>query len=114
MPTFERVATPFSYSSAVLAGDTAYLGLHRGFGESIAIQLRDAFDGVIDTLAQLGLTAAQLVKVTVWLKNIEDLPAMEKLFCEFFPDGQFPARMTATTEFIDADCLVMIEGIACR
>jgi 2-iminobutanoate/2-iminopropanoate deaminase len=30
------------------------------------------------------------------------------------PDGEFPARMTATTEFIDGDCLLMIEGIACR
>lgn len=99
MPTFQRVATSFSYSSAVFAGDTAYLGLHRGFGDSFASQLRGAFDGVTGTLAKLGLTPANLVKVTVWLKNIKDLPAMEQFFCEFLPDGQFPARMTATTEF---------------
>jgi 2-iminobutanoate/2-iminopropanoate deaminase len=114
VPTFQRVKTPFSYSAAVVAGDTAYLGLHRGSGESFAEQLRSTFDGVTGTLAEIGLTTANLVKVNVWLKNIADLPEMEHLFLEFFPDGEFPARMTATTEFIDTDCLLMIEGIACH
>jgi len=55
---------------------------------------------------------ANLVKVNVWLKEIKDLPEMEKLFRNHFETDQFPARMTATTEFIDADCLLMIEGVA--
>ena len=114
MPTFQRITTPFSYSTAVVAGSTAYLGLHRGSGRSFAEQLRDTFVGLTRTLDSIGLTTANLVKVTVWLKDITDLPEMEDLFREFFPDDQFPARMTATTEFIDADCLLMIEGIACR
>lgn len=114
MPTFQRVKTPFSYSAAVVAEDTAYLGLHRGSGGSLAEQLRWTFDGFTGTLDEIGLTTANLVKVTVWLKNIADLPEMENLFREFFPDGEFPERMTATTEFIEADCLLMIEGIACR
>lgn len=48
----------------------------------------------------------------VWLKGIKDLPEMEKLFRNHFEEGRFPARMTATTEFIDADCLIMIDGVA--
>ena len=114
MPPFQRVKTPFTYSAAVVAQDTAYLGLHRGSGESFAEQLRGTFDGLTGTLGEVGLTTANLVKVTVWLKNVSDLPEMEHLFRDYFPDGEFPARMTATTEFIDADCLLMIEGIACR
>ena len=47
MSTFQHVATPFSYSSAVLAGDTAYLGLDRGFGDSFANQLRRGMPGVV-------------------------------------------------------------------
>jgi 2-iminobutanoate/2-iminopropanoate deaminase len=114
MSSSHRIPTPYSYSAAVLAGDTVYLGLHRGFGETFAAQLRGALEGVRGTLGLLDLGLADLVKVTVWLKHIQDLPEMEKLFCEFFVDGVFPARMTATTEFIDADCLVMVEGIAFR
>lgn len=37
---------------------------------------------------------------------------MEQVFCEYFEKDTFPARMTSITEFIDPDCLMMIEGIA--
>jgi 2-iminobutanoate/2-iminopropanoate deaminase len=114
MTTPKRITTPFSYSSAVVVGDTVYLGLHRGFGEQFSDQLRDALDTMSQNLAKLDLTLINLVKVNVWLKNIKDLPEMEKIFGEYFPEDSFPARMTATTEFIDADCLVMIDGIAYR
>ena len=114
MADVQRVQTPFSYSAAVVAGDTVYLGLHRGFGDTFADQLRDIFDAMAATLGGLGLTTASLVKVTVWLKDITDLPQMETSFNAYFAPGGFPARMTATTEFIDADCLLMIEGIAYR
>jgi 2-iminobutanoate/2-iminopropanoate deaminase len=50
--------------------------------------------------------------VNVHLKNIEDLPEMEKVFLDNFDTDTFPARMTSTTEFIDSDCLIMIDGIA--
>jgi 2-iminobutanoate/2-iminopropanoate deaminase len=66
------------------------------------------------TLAEFGLTLADLVKVNVWLKNIEDIRLYEKLFNDYFEKGKFPARMGATTKFIDEDCLLMIDGIAYR
>ncbi len=37
---------------------------------------------------------------------------MEHQFTRYFEKDRFPARMTATTELFDRDCLVMIEGIA--
>lgn len=37
---------------------------------------------------------------------------MEKVFCDYFETDKFPARMTSTTEFFDADCLMMIDGVA--
>jgi 2-iminobutanoate/2-iminopropanoate deaminase len=112
MSTIVRIPTPYSYSSAVAAGEYVFVGLHRGFGSTFAEQHEDVFEGLQKTLAQFGLTLADLVKVNVWLKEIKDLPEMEKLFRNHFQEGQFPARMTSTTEFIDADCLVMIDGVA--
>ena len=55
-----------------------------------------------------------IVKVNVWLKDINDLPAMEKIFFDYFEEGKYPARMTSTTEFIVEGCMVMIDGIAYR
>ncbi len=112
MPEFKYVTTPYSYSSAVVAGGQVYLGLHRGGGETFAEQMDDAIQGISRTLAELGLSLDHVVKVTVWLKNVKDLPEMEKAFLRYFKAGHYPARMTATTEFIDDDCLIMIEGMA--
>jgi len=112
MSGINRIPTPYSYSSAVVAGDYVFLGLHRGFGDSFAAQLESALKNVSGTLGKLGLGLENIVKLNVWLKDIKDLPQMEKLFNEHFVKDQFPARMTATTEFIDADCLLMIEGTA--
>ena len=112
MKPTRRITTPHSYSAAVLSGDTAYLGLHRGFGDSFASQLDGTFAGLRGTLAELGMTLADLVKVSVWLRDIQDLPQMERQFTQYFEHDSFPARMTATTTFFDSDCLVMIDGIA--
>ena len=112
MSSISYLPTPYSYSAAVKAGDVVYLGLHRGFGEEFAAQLEGALNGVRADLAVFGLDLDSLVKVNVWLKRVEDLPAMEKQFEQFFAAGRFPARMTATTQFYDTDCLVMVDGIA--
>lgn len=114
MAAVTRTETPFSYSAAVAAGDFVFLGLHRGFGEDFATQLDGALDGVAATLAGHALHLHDLVKVHVWLRDIEDLRAMEQAFVGRFPEGGYPARMTATTRFVDTDCLVMIEGTAYR
>ncbi|MFO7695842.1 MAG: RidA family protein [Anaerolineae bacterium] len=114
MPAPVHLTTPHSYSAAVVAGDCVFLGLHRGAGETFPEQLASALSRVTDTLDTFDLPLTSLVKVTVWLLRIEDLPVMEKIFVDYFPVDRYPARMTATTQFIDADCLVMIEGIAYR
>jgi 2-iminobutanoate/2-iminopropanoate deaminase len=108
----QYVPTPYSYSVAVQAGDMVFLGLHRGFGDDFTTQLRGTFEYLKNTLAELDLKLENIVKVNVWLKDVKDLPAMEKLFEEYFEKDRFPARMTATTEFIDEDCLLMIDGVA--
>jgi 2-iminobutanoate/2-iminopropanoate deaminase len=110
--TIKRIPTPYSYSTAVMAGDYVFLGLHRGTGDNFPDQFHSTINYLNETLARFGMSVENIVKVNVWLKNINDLPEMEKLFNEYFTKDGFPARMTATTEFIDADCLMMIEGIA--
>jgi 2-iminobutanoate/2-iminopropanoate deaminase len=114
MADFKRISTPFSYSLAVEAGDFVFLSLHRGWGDDFTAQFHDAFSRLINTLKEFDLTLADLVKVDVWLKNIEDVRAYEKLFRDYFEKDEYPARMGATTEFIDDDCLFMISGVACR
>ncbi len=110
----QYVTTPHSYSKAVAVGDFVFIGLHRGHGDDFTTQFDNTFAHLKQTLAELDLALTDIVKVQVWLKHIEDLPEMEKRFCTYFEHDKFPARMTSTTEFIDSDCLLMVEGIAHR
>jgi 2-iminobutanoate/2-iminopropanoate deaminase len=112
MNDLKRVTTPYSYSSAVAAGDFVFIGLHRGFGDDFPTQFNDTFSYLKKTLGEFNLTLKDLVKVNVWLRDIKDLREMEKRFNDFFEKEKFPARMTSTTEFIDDDCLMMIDGVA--
>ena len=112
MANITRIPTPFSYSSVVLAGNFVFLGLHRGFGDTFTSQLTDLFKNIQETLGKNDISLRNLVKVHVWLKDIQDLPEMDKMFTQYFEHNEFPALMTSTTEFIDTDCLVMLDGIA--
>jgi len=114
MSELKRIPTPYSYSSAVAAGNFVFLGFHRGFGDDFTTQFNDTFKNIKKTLAEFDLTLANLVKVNVWLKNIEDVRVYEKLFRNYFEKDKFPVRMGATTEFVDDDCLLMIDGVAYR
>lgn len=107
-----RLSTPYSYSSAVVAGDYVFLGLHRGFGENFTEQIHNTFLHLKRTLSECGVPLESLVKVNVYLKDIQDLPEMEKVFFEYFEMNKFPARMTSTTAFFDKDCLIMLDGVA--
>ena len=114
MTELKRIPTPWSYSMAVEAGDFVFLAMHRGFGDDFTTQFHDVFSHLKNTLAEFDLTLADLVKVNVWLKHVEDIRVYEKLFRNYFEKDKYPARMGSTTEFIDDDCLLMIDGIAYR
>ena len=121
MPTFSNRKNDyfFCFKHLTFSQRGSSAGLHRGRGDSFAEQLENTFASLRKTLAEYTATLDDLVKINVWLKNIQDLPEMEKLFRSYFGKGtpgndRFPARMTATTEFIDADCLLMIDGVAYR
>ena len=114
MTKVKRITSDFSFSYAVGAGDYVFLGHHRGFGKDFATQFEGTFQFLKKTLAEFDLTLADLIKVNVHLKDIKDLPEMEKRFNNCFEKGNFPARMTTTTKFVDDDTLLMIDGIAYR
>ncbi len=114
MTQVKRIPTPFSCSAAVEAGDFAILGFHRGWGDGFIAQLDDAFSNLKKTLAKLNIPPENLIIVYVWLRDINNVREMEKRFLDYFKKNRYPARTGGFTEFVDEDCLFMIEGIACR
>ena len=101
-------------SACVVAGDFICLAHHAGgFDQNdVKHQTRAAFERMKDTLAKVGATLNDMAQINLYLKNLEDFREARDVFYEYFEEGSFPARMTSQTEFIDGNCLCMIDGVA--
>ena len=107
----------FTFSTCVVAGDFVFTSHLAGsdeegnWPESVEEQTEHCFRRLERTLEAAGATLSDVVKTTVYLKNIEDFDKMREVYGRQFTDG-YPARMTATSEFIAPEILVMIEAVA--
>lgn len=109
-----------TFSSLVVAGDYIYTSHIPGYYDETGVKI----EGIENQTAQclknlqkwLGVADACLddvVKTTVYLKELGDFKGMNKVYGSVFTNG-YPARMTATTQFLDEGCLIMIEAVAYR
>ena len=100
--------------SCVIAGDYIYLAHHAGGFDQrdIKHQMRAVFERVKNTLAQAGATLDDIVQINLYLYDLADFDGATEVFREYFNEGGFPARMTSTSKFLDAECLCMIDGVA--
>lgn len=80
-------------------------------GEGIAEQTRQSLANVKVILEQAGSTLADVVKSTVFLKNMADFAAMNAVYAEFFTDS-YPARACFEVARLPKDALVEIEVVA--
>ena len=79
----------------------------------IAGQTRQSLKNVQAVLAQAGLGMENIIKTTVFLKDMNDFAAMNEVYAAFFP-SQPPARSAVEVARLPKDALVEIEAIAVR
>ena len=79
----------------------------------IAEQTRQSLLNVQAILAAAGLTLENVVKTTVFLKDMNDFAAMNEVYATFFP-GNPPARSAVQVGKLPRDAMVEIEAIAVR
>jgi 2-iminobutanoate/2-iminopropanoate deaminase len=109
-------ATP--YSPAVKAGDFLYVSGQIGIRDEkgneindIEGQTRQCLHNIKHILATAGLTLDDVVKVTVFLRNVDDFDRMNQVFRTYFPQNP-PTRSTAIAGLPKPEMLVEMEGIA--
>ncbi len=110
------------YSQAVRIGNTVYtsgqVALDPASGELVAggidAQTTRVLENLKAVLAAAGLDFAQVVKTTVFLKDMADFAAMNALYAKYFaPEGVVaPARSTVQVAALPKGALVEIECIA--
>ena len=79
----------------------------------IAGQTWQSLENVKAILAQAGLGMENIIKTTVFLKDMNDFAAMNEAYAEFFP-GDPPARSAVEVARLPKDAMVEIEAIAVR
>lgn len=110
------------YSQAVRVGDLLFasgqVALDPATGQlaqgGIAEQTVRALENVKAVLAEAGLTLANVVKTTVFLKSMGDFAAMNEIYAKYLaPEGIVPpARSTVAVAALPKDALVEIEVVA--
>ncbi len=89
----------YAYSEIVEAGNFVFLSFCVGnVGASIEEQVNGALNDMEKRLDKLNLSLCNVVKMDVLLKDVWNIPIMEKVFKERF-GGVYPARKTIQTEF---------------
>ena len=103
-----------SCPSCVIAGDFIFLSHHTGGFESndVVYQMNACFQKLQETLKSTGATLHDMVQINLYLRNIEDIKPVREVFFKYFNINGFPARTSITTDFVNKECLCMLDGIA--
>lgn len=80
-------------------------------GTTIESQTERTFDNIAIVLGGLGLSLKNIVKTTVYIKEMDDFQAMNKIYEKRF-EGHKPARTTISVKKNPLDALVEIECVA--
>ncbi|MDR2614995.1 MAG: RidA family protein [Oscillospiraceae bacterium] len=121
------IATPLApaaigpYSQGIAVGDLVFvsgqLPIDPATGEpapgGAAAQTEQSIKNVKAVLEAAGLTLADVVKTTVFLKDMNDFAAMNAVYASYFTES-FPARAAVEVARLPKDALVEIEAVACR
>ena len=75
-------------------------------------QTRVVFNNLKAILEEAGAGLDKAIKVTVYLKDLNDFSGMNEVYGSFFPAGNFPARTTVEVSRLPKDARVEIDVIA--
>ena len=107
------------YSQAIRAGDLVFTAGQLGIdpasgelvGEDVAGQAERALQNLGAILAAAGSGMDRIVKVTVYLAEIGDWPAVNEVYARLVPEP-FPARSAFAVKDLPTGARVEIEAVA--
>jgi reactive intermediate/imine deaminase len=81
--------------------------------EPVDVQTRQALENVKNILEEEGMTLQDVLKVTVFLADIDDYPAMNEAYEEYFQDNP-PARSAVAVADLPKGAAVEVEAVAAK
>lgn len=109
------------YSHAVLFGNMLFVsgqvGKHPATGElmlgDIKTETKQVMENVKGILADAGMDTSNIVKTTIFMKDMNNFAAMNEVYGSFFT-GDYPARETVQVSRLPLDVNVEISVIAIK
>jgi 2-iminobutanoate/2-iminopropanoate deaminase len=116
----DGLAEPIShYTDAVAAGDTLYLsGIvpvdaeGNVVGDDVVAQARQVFDLMGRVLAAAGARPADVVKVTIYLLDVDHRPLINPVRQEFFGSARPASTLVEVSRLAFPGALLEIEAVA--
>jgi 2-iminobutanoate/2-iminopropanoate deaminase len=107
------------YSQAIKANGLVFVsgqisldpGTQQLIGGDVAAQTERVLQNITGILRAAGSSLAQVVKTTVFLKNMDDFAAMNEVYGRYF-QADPPARSTVEVSRLPKDVLVEIDVVA--
>lgn len=107
------------YSQAIQIGNFVFCSGNVGIdpktnnfvGEDIKSQTKQTLKNIQNILSAANAKLENVVKVTVYLKNMNEFPEMNEIYASFF-QTPFPARATVEVARLPKDAKIEIECIA--
>ena len=109
------------YSQAILAGNMLFvsgqIAIHRSSGNLVTGNIEDETTQVMINLSEVlkaaGLSFSDVVKCSIFLKDMGDFPRVNQIYGQYFTD-MAPARETVEVSRLPKDVNVEISCIAVR
>jgi reactive intermediate/imine deaminase len=80
-------------------------------GEPIDVQTRQCLENIKAVIEEEGLSMQSVLKVTVYLDDIEDFESMNEAYTEYFRDNP-PARSAVGVDALPNGAAIEIEAVA--
>ena len=97
------------YTAGQIAIDTKTNSICYG---SVSEQTRIILGNIKIILEEAGSSLKNVIKTTVYLKNMDDFQSMSTVYAQFFEEKTAPARSTIEVARLPKDVLVEIEAVA--
>jgi 2-iminobutanoate/2-iminopropanoate deaminase len=108
------------FSEGVIAGKTLYVAGQQGpdakgkvTGTDITFQTTSAISAVRKVVEQAGYQMSDIVSVTVYVTDLDDVPKMNEAYKKAMPDPK-PARATVKVAGLIGDAKIEISAIAVK
>lgn len=107
------------YAQAIRAGDLLFISMTLPLDpltatlvrSGVRAQTRRVLDNLKAILEAAGATLAHLVRVTLFVKNLDDMGQINEIYAEYFPQIQ-PTRTTIEVARLPKDAAIAVDGVA--